>query len=97
MAKYRETFRRCDQSFKLKPVLVRAPKRSDKISEIRLKIEAQPGLGILKYNKKRSLAKNFEKEYKLSAVDIQPSTDKTFYPWKAVDRQPKAYILFQNF
>ena len=42
-----------------------------------LKIEAQPGLGILKYNKKRSLAKNFEKEYKLSAVDLQPSTDKT--------------------
>ena len=41
-----------------------------------LKIEAQPGLGILKYNKKRSLAKNFEKEYKLSAVDLQPSTDK---------------------
>ena len=32
---------------------------------------------ILKYNKKRSLAKNFEKEYKLSAVDLQPSTDKT--------------------
>ena len=44
---------------------------------MRLKIEAQPGLGILKYNKKRSLAKNFEKEYKLSAVDLQPSTDKT--------------------
>ena len=43
----------------------------------RLKIEAQPGLGILKYNKKRSLAKNFEKEYKLSAVNLQPSTDKT--------------------
>ena len=79
----------------------------------------QPGLGILKYNKKRSLAKNFEKEYKLSAVDLQPSTDtftlfflsflsrlfriyftnlhSTFYLWKAVDRQPKAYILFQNF
>ena len=35
-------------------------------------------LYILKYNKKkkRSLAKNFEKEYKLSAVDLQPSTDK---------------------
>ena len=34
-------------------------------------------LNVLKYNKKRSLAKNFDKEYKLSAVDLQPSTDKT--------------------
>ena len=32
---------------------------------------------MLKYSKKRSLAKKFEKEYKLSAVDLQPSTDKT--------------------
>ena len=32
---------------------------------------------VLKYNKKRPLAKKFEKEYKLSAVDLQLSTDKT--------------------
>ena len=32
------------------------------LNSVRLKIEAQPGLGILKYNKKRSLAKNFLKK-----------------------------------
>ena len=39
---------------------------------LRLKIEAQPGLGILKYNKKRSLAKNFEKNisFRLSIYSL---------------------------
>ena len=50
-------------------------------------------LNVLKYNKKRSLAKNFDKEYKLSAVDLQPSTDKTLNAnWRNIYRKGKIKV-----